>query len=80
MEIDIIRNFLGLCAVFNIIVMAFWGCFLLFVPGWLYRYSSNLISISQEHFNSIHYSLFGLFKLAVIMFNLVPYFALGLMG
>lgn len=76
MDIEHLISFFGWCAVINIGVLLYWAFFLMIIPDWTYRYTNRWLSVTQESFNTIHFQLIGVFKLGVILFNIVPYFAL----
>lgn len=76
MDIEHLISFFGWCAVINIGVLLYWAFFLIVIPDWTYRYTNRWLSVTQEDFNRIHFQLIGIFKLGVILFNIVPYFAL----
>lgn len=46
----------------------------------LYRLHTRWFDIPRDKFDRIHYSLMGLFKIGIILFNLCPLIALHLMG
>ncbi|MGH1486130.1 MAG: DUF6868 family protein [Cellvibrionaceae bacterium] len=76
MEIDILIRFLGWCSIINIGVLLYWAVFLIFAPEWTYRYTARFLEVSRERFNEIHFNLIGVFKILVIIFNIIPYFSL----
>ena len=43
-------------------------------------FSSKLINLSVDKFDAIHYAGMTLFKIGILLFNLVPYFALRIVG
>ncbi len=51
-----------------------------FAGGWVYRMHSTWFPISRDAFNVTIYALMGLFKVFVLVFNLVPYLALRIVG
>ena len=53
---------------------------LMLAPDLVYRIQSRWFPISRESFNLVIYSFIGLFKIFFLMFNLVPYIALVLIG
>lgn len=76
MNLETIRTFLGWCALINIGFLLYWF-FLFIVAGkWMHTFTSKILDLSVSEFNLIHYTLMGIFKLAIIFFNLVPYLAL----
>ena len=80
MELEMIRAFFAWCSVINIALLLWWALFLLFAHDWTYRLHSRWFKISIEQFDAIHYGAMAAFKLGVLMFNLVPYFALRIIG
>jgi hypothetical protein len=80
MELEMIRAFFAWCSVINIALLLWWALFLLLAHDWTYRLHSKWFKISVEQFDTIHYAGIAIFKLAVFMFNLVPYFALRIVG
>lgn len=53
---------------------------LILAPDLMYRTQSKFFPISRETFNVAIYSFLGLFKIFFLLFNLVPYLALLIMG
>ena len=80
MELEAIRAFFAWCSVINIALLLWWAIFLLFAHDWTYRMHSKWFKISAEQFDAIHYAAMAAFKLGVLIFNLVPYFALRIIG
>ncbi len=76
MTIDLIREGLGWCFIINAGLLLLWFLFFVFAHDWIYRLHVKWFKISEEHFNSIHYSFIALFKIILFVFNIVPYIAL----
>jgi hypothetical protein len=49
-------------------------------PDFVYRMQSMWFPIPRETFNVVFYSFLGLFKIFFIVFNVVPYVALLIIG
>lgn len=80
MELETIRAFFAWCSVINIVLLIIWAIFLRVAHDWIYRMHSRWFKLSLEKFDALHYSIMATFKLGLIMFNLVPYFALRIIG
>jgi len=80
MTLEIIRDMLGWCIVMNWIVLAWWLLFFIIAHDWMYRIHSKWFKIPVETFDAIHYGGMGIFKAAILVFNLVPYLALRIVG
>jgi len=80
MSIEVVRDALFWCAVLNYLVMLVW--FLLFVlpHNWLYRLCSRWFRLTPEQFDRINFSGIVLYKVAILLLNLVPYLALRMIG
>ena len=81
MNVDLVRDFLGWCALINIIIFAMWVVVFFVAHDWVYALHRKWFRIlSIENFDSVHYILMGMFKIAIILFFLVPYLVLRHLG
>ena len=76
MTSDAIVTFLGWCSLINIGVLLWWFLWLWLAHDWIYKMHGRWFKLSEERFDAIHYTAIAFFKLTVLVFNLVPYFAL----
>ena len=80
MTIEIIRNALGWCTLINWGLLLWWFLFLTLAHDWTYRFHSKWFKLSVDQFDAIHYAGMALYKAGIILFNLVPYLALRIVG
>ena len=80
MTIEIIRNFLAWCSVINIGLLLFWWLWFMLGHDFIFRIHGKWFKLSEEQFDAIHYALMGFFKIGIFLFNVVPYFALRIVG
>ena len=80
MTIEIIRNFLAWCSVINIGLLLFWWLWFMLGHDFIFRFHGKWFKLSEEQFDAIHYALMGFFKIGIFLFNVVPYFALRIVG
>jgi hypothetical protein len=80
MTIETLRDMLGWCAVINLGLLVWWFFFITVAHDWTYRLHRRWYKLSEEAFDAIHYAGIGLFKLGVLLFNVVPYLALRIVG
>ena len=80
MDIQTLTAFFMWCTIINgaMLVVSFLFCAC--AGDWVYRMQSKWFPISREAFNVAIYSFIGLFKIVVIVFNVVPYVALLIVG
>ena len=80
MTVDMIRNALLWCLVIDMGLLLWWFVMFVFAHDWMYRTHSRWFKLSVEQFNSIHYAGMTFFKIAIFVFNMVPYIALCIVG
>jgi len=80
MDIPTLTSFFMWCSIINGILLSFWVIICLLAPDLVYRVQSKWFPISRESYTIIIYSFLGLFKIFFLMFNLVPYLALVIIG
>jgi len=80
MDIQTLESFFMWCTIVNGSIYLLWVLFFLFAPNFVYRVQSRWFPIPRETYNVIIYSFLGLFKVILIVFNIVPYVALRIIG
>ncbi len=80
MDITIVRAFFMWCTIINGALLILSSLICAFAGDWIYRTHSRWFSLSREAFNIAIYSFIGLYKIFFIVFNLVPYLALSIVG
>jgi len=80
MTLRLLSDFLLWCMALNYAVLLCW--FLAFSLGhsWLRRLHGRWFRLSDERFDAIHYACMALYKLGILLLNLVPYIALRIVG
>ena len=61
-------------------LLLFWTVFVLFTPDLVYRTQKRWFPASRETWGVVMYSFLGAFKIVVIVFCLVPWLALLIIG
>ena len=80
MSIVIVRKTLLWCTVINYGVLLVWWLFFLFEHDWMYQWHGTWFHLSREQFDALHYAGIALYKIGILLFNLVPYIALRIVG
>lgn len=80
MSVETLRNALFWCSIINVGLLAFWGLLTISPHGWLHRIWSRWSRISAEQFDAINLGGIVLYKILIIVFNVVPYIALRIVG
>ncbi len=80
MSVETLRDAFLWCAVINYGVLLVWFLFFILAHDWIYRLHGRWFRLSVEQFDIIHYAGMAIFKLGIILLNLVPYIALRIVG
>jgi len=80
MTLEAIKEFFMWCTVVNVSILIFSYIVLVSLKDFVYRTHSKWIPVSKEQFHMAMYSFFALHKILVIVFNVIPYIALSIMG
>ncbi len=80
MTLETLRDVFGWCSLMNLGILLFWAGFWIFAHDWVFRVHSKWFQLTPEQFESLHYGGIMGFKMAVFLFNIVPYFALRIVS
>ncbi|MFC1761149.1 DUF6868 family protein [Planctomycetota bacterium] len=80
MDLTTVKAFFMWCTVMNTGLLIFSSIVCIFCSDFSYRMNNRFFSISREAFNTLVCSFIAVLKLVVIVFNLVPYLALAIIG
>lgn len=80
MDIQTLTSFFMWCTIINGALLVLWIMVYLLAPNLVYRTQSKWFPLPRETFNVFFYSFLGLFKVFFLVFNVVPYVALLIVG
>ena len=80
MDIQTLTSFFMWCTIINVSMLLFLALIYLLAPNLVYRMQSRWIPISRGTFDVVFYSFIGFFKVVVLVFNVVPWIALLIIG
>ncbi len=80
MTIDLVRDALLWCFIINIGILLWWFLFFTLAHDWVYQFHGKWFKLPVEKFDTIHYAGIALYKICIFVFNIVPYFALCIVG
>ena len=64
------------CTVINYAILIVWFVAFIFAHDWLYRMHSRWFKIPVETFDAVHYGGIAVYKIGIMLLNLVPLIAL----
>jgi hypothetical protein len=80
MNIEIVRNFLLWCTVINYGMILVWFLVFMLAHNWMYSLHGRWFRLTAEQFDAIHYAGMAIYKIGILLFNLIPYAALCIVG
>ena len=80
MDIQTLTTFFMWCTIINGFLFILWVIMYIVAPDLIYRTQSKWFPISRETYNVLMYSFLGLFKIIFLIFNVVPYIVLLIIG
>ena len=79
MTIEMTRKALLWCAVINYGILLVWFLFFVLAHDRMYLLHGRWFRLSVEQFDMLHYAGMSIFKIGILLLNLVPYIALHIM-
>ncbi|MDA0323951.1 MAG: hypothetical protein O2923_14715 [Verrucomicrobia bacterium] len=80
MTIEVLTSFFMWCTIMNGALLTLWVGFFMAAPDLVYRTQSRFFSIPRDAFDVVMYCFLGMFKIFFLVFNLIPYLALLIIG
>ena len=76
MDTATLTSFFMWCTIINVSLMSFWAVMIALAPNLVYRTQRFWFPLSKETFTVVMYAFLAVFKIMVIVLNLVPWIAL----
>ena len=80
MSIELTRNLLLLCTLINYGILLIWFLVFVFARGWMRRLHGRWFRLSEEQFDALHRAGMSIYKIGILLFNLVPCVVLFVLG
>jgi hypothetical protein len=80
MNIETLRHFFLWCTIINYGTLVFWMVLSMLGPRLMHRIYGRLFRVSDNQFDAINLAGIYVYKLAIVLFNLVPLISLYLVG
>jgi len=80
MSIEMARSTLLWCTVINYGVLVIWFLLYMLPHGWLYRLWGRWFRLTAEQFDTLNFAGMALYKVGILLLNLVPCVALYIAG
>lgn len=79
-SMSVLQQVLGWCALINFTILTAWFAVFTLAGNWMRRLHGRWFRMSPERFDAIHYAGMAIYKLGILLFNLVPYLVLRLIS
>jgi hypothetical protein len=76
MNLAVARDVLMWCTVINYGVLLCWFLVFVFAHDWMLQLHGRWFRIPVEQIDTIHYAAMAVYKIGILLLNLVPYVAL----
>ena len=80
MTVEMMRAVLGWCSVINIGLLMFSSIFVIALRTTASRIHGKMFNLDEKYLSQAYFQYLAQYKIAIIVFNVVPYFALKIMG
>jgi hypothetical protein len=80
MSTETIRSVLLGCAAMNYGILLLWFLVFRFAHDPMFRLHSRWFRLQAEQFDAIHYTAMSIYKIGILLFNLVPYIVFRILG
>jgi len=80
MTMDLLIDFFGWCSVINIVLLMISALLLIFLKEPVAKIHSKMFSLDQKVIEQAYFYYLGNYKIATIILNIVPYFALKIIS
>jgi hypothetical protein len=80
MTVEFARRFLLWCTAINYGFLLLWFFVFAFAHDWLQGLHGRWFHLSRDQFDTLHYAGMSLFKIGILLFNLVPLVVLCILG
>jgi len=76
MNIELIRDVLGWSVLINFAILIAWFSFFVMGREFMYKMHKKWFNVPKEKFNTINYTLMGIFEILILLLFLAPYLAI----
>ena len=77
--IETMIEFLGWCSVINIGMLIFYSIFIIIFTDTMVKIHTKMFDLDKNYLTQAYFKYLAQYKIIIIIFNIVPYFALKIM-
>ena len=76
----LLSDFLLWCTIINYAVLLLWFAVFALARDWMFRLHGRWFHLSVPQFEALHYGGMAVYKIGILLLNLVPYVALQIVA
>jgi hypothetical protein len=80
MSIQLARSFLLWCSVINYGILMAWFLMFMFAHNWMRNMHGRWFRLTDEQFDAAHYLGMSVYKIGILLFNIVPLIVLWMVA
>ena len=80
MTIEVARSFLMWCTIANYGILLVWFIVFALAHDVIHRVHARWFHLSRDQFDALHYGGMTIFKIGIMLFNLVPFVVLSILS
>lgn len=80
MSLELVRSLLLWCTIVNYGILMAWFLVFVLAHDWMRRLHGRWFRLSDERFDEAHYLGMTIYKVGVLLLNLVPFLVLTIIG
>lgn len=75
-----LNDFLLWCTILNYLVLLLWFVAFSVAHEWMFRLHGRWFRLTTAQFDALHYGGMAVYKVGILLLNLIPYIALNIVG
>jgi hypothetical protein len=80
MSLTELKHFLVISTLINYAIVTIWFLVFVYAHEALYRLHTRWFRLSPQDFDKFHYAAMAIYKIGVLLLNLVPFIAISIAG
>jgi len=75
-----LSDFLFCCTILNYLVLLLWFVVFSLAHDWIFKLHGRWFRLTTAQFDALHYAGMAVYKVGILLLNLVPYVALNIVA
>ncbi|TCB78501.1 DUF6868 family protein [Acinetobacter sp. ANC 4173] len=80
MDMQLLQQVLGWCLALNYLILLIWFLVFIYARTWMKSLHGRWFNLNDQTFDAIHYAAMAVYKILIMVFNLVPFIVLSLLS